>query len=500
MKLAGVIAAALSLTALPSVSPAPAAAESFEVGFGDSSAVARKEDSSWWTTAAQDLRASIYRFQLAWANVAETKPTNAKDPNDPAYDWSETDEAVRVARRAGLQVEFSLYKAPAWAEGNKRPTTGYGTDGTEPPYPGSWRPRSVDFGQFGTALATRYNGTTEDPLYTLQKLERVSLYESWNEPNYKMFFSPQFEGTGALKKLVAPDYYRAIHNAFFRAVKAVQPTALVSTAGLGPYGASSQGSEIEPRLFVRNLLCLSGKSTALRKARYCPTRTQLDAISIHPYTVFGTPTTKAVNPDGGAFGNTPSFKQALDFAASHRTVLPRGPKQLWATEFGWLTNPPGRSTTTTLTLGVKPTTAGIYLSEGLHRLWTWGVSKAMHFNLRDDPDFPDGLYFWPDGSTTSSQAVAKASLRGFRFPLMTVGRRGAEGRAWSISPCRDDHASLSIQFNSRGRWTDAGRFTPDSTGLVDEPIQIPTSAKSVRGIATGTGCSERSIAMPIYSR
>ncbi len=488
------VASALALGA------APAAAQPFEVGFGDGSAIDRPEDSSWWTSAAQDTRSSIYRFQLAWAKVAKTKPTNAADPNDPAYNWAEADESVRVAQRAGLQVEFSLYKAPAWAEGKKRPTTGYGTDGTEPPHPGSWKPISADLGKFGTALAKRYDGSTNDPLYPLQKLQRVSLFESWNEPNYKMFMSPQFEGKGALKKMVVVDNYRAMHNAFYRAVKAVQPAALVSVAGLGPYGASSQGTEIQPQVFTRSLLCLTGSSDKLKKASRCPARTLLDAISIHPYTVFGTPTTKAAHPDAGAFGNTPSFRKALDFAVSRKTVLPKGPKELWATEFGWLTNPPGRTTSSTLTLGVTPSTAGIYLSEGLYRLWTWGVSKAIHFNLRDEPTFPDGLYFWPDGSTQSSQAIAKPGLRGFRFPLMAVGQRGATGRAWTISPCRDATASLAIQFNRRGRWTEAVRFTPDSTGLVNEPIQIPKSAKAVRGIASGTGCSERSLAMPIYAK
>lgn len=499
-KRVGPVAAAFALAALISVWAAPARAQSFAVGFGDSTANNVGEDPTWWANAAQDARAKIFRFQLTWSQVAKTKPTDATDPNDPAYDWSEPDAAARVAQRAGLEPEFSIYKAPAWAEGKRRPNTGYGRDGDEPPHPGSWKPRPSDVGQFATALAKRYDGSTDDPLYPLQKLKRVALYESWNEPNYKMFLSPQFEGSGALRKMVVTDNYRAIHNAFYRAVKAVQPEAFVSTAGLGPYGASSQGTEVQPQLFIRSLLCLSGRSDKLKKASWCPTRTQLDAISLHPYTIFGTPTTKAADPDGGAFANTPSFRKAIDFAVSRKTVLPRGPKELWVTEFGWLTNPPGRTTTTKLTLGVKPSTAAIYISEGLYRLWTWGVTKAMHFNLRDDPTFPDGLYFWPDGSTESKQAVPKPSLKGFRFPLMAVGRRGTEGRTWTISPCSDDQASLSIQFNTRGRWTEAARFKPDSTGLVNEPIQIPPSAKSVRGIATGTGCSERSIAMPIYSK
>ena len=90
----------------------------------------------------------------------------------------------------------------------------------------------------------------------------------------------------------------------------------------------SHGSEVQPQFFTRGLLCLAGTSTSLKKAPSCPTKATLDAISIHPYTVFGNPTTKAAAADGGAFGNTPSFKKALDFAVSQRTVLPSKPKQL----------------------------------------------------------------------------------------------------------------------------------------------------------------------------
>jgi len=496
MRLQTFITVCVAVAGAAALTAAPTNAQPFAIGFGDDAAMGAAEDWNWWSSAAFDSRSGIYRSMVAWSHVAPTKPANPNNPADPAYDWSEPDRAVRFAAQTGLDPEFSVFEAPAWAEGKGRPKTGYGAARNEPPYKGSWKPSAMALKQFATALAKRYNGSTPDPLHPSTNLLRVSSYEAWNEPNYKMFLSPQFEGS----KLVVINNYRALLNGFYAGIKSVQPTAVVSSAGLGPYGSSSQGSEVQPQIFTRGLLCLEGTSSSLKKARSCPTKATLDAISIHPYTVFGTPTTKAAAADGGAFGNTPSFKKAIDFAVSRRTVLPSKPKQLWVTEFGWLTNPPGRTVSSKLSLGVKPKLAAVYISEGIYRLWSWGVTRAIHFNLRDQGGFPDGLYFWPEGSTRSSQATPKPSLKAFRFPLMAIGQRGTLGKLWAISPCRGDGAVVAIQFRRRGRWTSAATMTPDASGLVNQSISIPNSANSVRGIAKSPGCSEGSITMPIYSK
>lgn len=479
----------------------PANAQSISLGVDDEEALRTWESQDWWRDAFRDSRSSIYRFMVNWATVAPTKPANGTNPNDPAYDWTTSDIAVRFAQSAGQEPLFSNFTAPTWAEGPNRPTTGYGPSGTAPPMPGSWNPNAAEFKKFATALARRYDGNTPDPLDPSVSLPRVSLYEAWNEPNYKMYLTPQYETVNGSNRLVAIDRYRALLNGFYEGVKASQPTATVSVGGLGPYGSSSQGAEIGPQLFMRSLMCLAGSAAHLKKASSCPTKAKLDAFSIHPYTFFGTPTTKAASSDGGGFGNTPDFKRTLDYAVSKRTILPTGRKQLWATEFGWLTNPPGRiGGAGTVTIGVKPTLAATYVSEGIYRMWSWGVTKALYFRLRDLPGFPVGLYFWPTGSKSSSDAKIKPTLRAFRFPFMAIGRAGRIGKVWAISPCRGEDAEVSVEFGSRGRWTEAATFTPDSSGMVTDSVVIPTGSTQARGYATGSGCSERSVSMPIFSK
>ena len=497
-----VIALALTLSCLEFAIAPPVALGMFRLGIADDSATERSADSTWWEGALSASRASTLRLVINWSAVAANRPADARNPDDPAYNWRQPDAAVRLAARSGGEVLFAVQKAPLWAEGSGRPKTGYGPSGDEPPWPGSWKPSATELGKFGAAIAKRYNGFSEDPLNPSETLPRTRLFEAWNEPNYKMYLTPQILGEGAKRKVVAMDIYRKLLNSFYEGVKSVQPDALVSVAGLGPYGSSSQGQEIQPQGFARSLLCLTGAATKLRKSPTCRLRSKLDAISIHPWSLFGAPRVKAIDPDGGAFGNTPDFKELLDFAAKKRTILPAGPKQLWVTEFGWITNPPGRLVAdgSRNAVGIRPRLAAAYTSEAIYRMWRWGVSEAIYFNLRDKEQFPSGLYFWPAGSTTATEATPKPSLTAFKFPLMAVGRRGQEGSAWAISPCRGDGASVSIQFATRGRWTSAATFTPDPSGMVDERVMIPAAAESVRGVATGPECSARSVVMSIFSK
>ena len=68
------------------------------------------------------LRVQVIRVTLHWGGaigVARTKPTDATDPGDPAYDWFPYDRAVRDADAAGIKVMFSIVDTPRWANGSK---------------------------------------------------------------------------------------------------------------------------------------------------------------------------------------------------------------------------------------------------------------------------------------------------------------------------------------------------------------------------------------------
>jgi hypothetical protein len=91
--------------------------------------------------------------------------------------------------------------------------------------------------------------------------------------------------------------------------------------------------------------------------------------------------------------------------AAHHIVAARRPP-LWVTEFSWDTKPPDPK-------AVPVRLQARWVSEGLYRMWSDGVSVVTWFQLQDDPmsksDFQSGLYF--------VSGRAKPALRAFRFPV-----------------------------------------------------------------------------------
>ena len=486
--LAILAAASLGLLAIPA-----SAGASFFTGLDGGSADALASP-TLWSTMVKNTNSGIYRAQIIWADTAPTKPADATNPNDAAYagHWAKADAVARLATTAGVRVLFNPLRAPAWAEGRSRPSTGFGAIGNQAPVAGSWNPDAVAFGQFAKALAKRYDGTTTDPLNPLGKLPKVSLFEAWNEPNYKMYLTPQCsKGQMATKNVctsrgtvVAMGNYRSLLNSFYAGVKSVQPAATVLSAGTGPYGASSGGYEIDPQVFIRSVLCLGGKSAAPTATGSCPVKASLDGVAIHPYTLFGTPTTRASSLDGTSLGNTPDVRKALDLAVSKSRVSPAGPKQLWITESGWMTCPPCRPTST-VSIGTAPALAAAYTGEMLYRLWFWKVDAAIWYSLVDVSGWPGGLYY---AGATLADATAKPGLAAFKFPVFSA-KSGAKAFGWTVSPCRAPKSSVQFDAYSKAKWVKVATTVPGADGVAKTPLwAIPSLAKTVRATASGPGC------------
>ena len=69
----------------------------------------------------QVLRVNLYWGGNRWA-VANSKPTDATDPGDPAYSWSLYDRLVKYATLNNIKVVFSILFTPSWANGGKART------------------------------------------------------------------------------------------------------------------------------------------------------------------------------------------------------------------------------------------------------------------------------------------------------------------------------------------------------------------------------------------
>ncbi len=245
-----------------------------------------------WLDETVRSKSEVALYFVCWGCVTPTKPADPRNPADPAYDFTDTDAAVRNATSRGLDVVLTVTHVPEWAEGPNKPRSALA---------GTWKPDPGAFGDFAAALARRYSGTFAT---AGGPLPAVTYFEAWSEPNLTHLLSPQFKG----KKPVGVERYRKMLNAFYEGVHAVNPQARVVAPGLAPYGDDPPNSDrTRPLLFLRKLLCLKDQGRRLAAAK-CPDPAHFDILSHHPINLSGGPHTGAVHPDDVS---TPDVKRMV---------------------------------------------------------------------------------------------------------------------------------------------------------------------------------------------
>jgi hypothetical protein len=151
-----------------------------------------------------DLGVTLYQTSISWADVAPTRPTDARDPKDAAYQWpAQVDYAINEARRHGMKVLIMLINAPAWANGGR--TEEYAPD------------RPSDFAAFARAAARRYPS--------------VRRWMIWGEPsrskNFKPFVEQPFNTRITAAQKVAPRRYARLLDAAYGQLKAQRRSNIV---------------------------------------------------------------------------------------------------------------------------------------------------------------------------------------------------------------------------------------------------------------------------------
>ena len=372
--------------------------------------------------------AQFAQTPVRWADVApEVQPAawQPEDPADPNYAWGRTDRWVQAAVGAGLTPVLQVRSAPAWAQ--RCPPGAIDTGAPCNPDPAA-------LAAFATAAARRYSGD-------FGGLPRVQYWQGLNEPNLSLFFMPQFEGD----KPVSPELYRALINAFYAAVKAVDPSNLVIAAGLGPIAVPKY--TIGPMRFARLLLCMTGGKRPKPTGGDCEGGVNFDIFDIHPYTTGG-PTHEGRPNDVeiGDLAKLTTLLAAADRAGRIHGAFPRTP--LWITEFSWDSNPPDPG-------GLPMKIVTRWVAEAMHEAWSAGVHTFFWFSLRDAPTgsspygetLQSGLYF---RGATVAQDQPKEVLYAFRFPFVAYPR--AKGLDfWGRTPTSGP-GKVVIQALKRGHW------------------------------------------------
>jgi hypothetical protein len=431
---------------------APAEAERpFDFGFADdrfadnlftsSNAEVRNE----WFGRAESVNSRYARINVYWSVVTgDSEPANPRDPADPAYDWTEIDNAVTSAAAHDQEVILLTLNAPTWAQGANRPTDGSIRSGT-------WKPDPAKLEDFAVALATRYSGTYADPddpdcglpicPVAGPVLPRVDYYEAWNEPNLDNYLEPLWNG----KKPVAPDLYRPMLNAVYDGVKSVNPQSKVITGGTSPFGSSPGGDKIWPQYFWREVFCLSPK---LKKNPGC-TGDEQPRFDIFGHNAINAPGDKpqveGLHPDDATPSDMGEMRKLLRAAEKANTVGGPGRHAIWSTETWYESNPPEKTKNKALSLKAHAQA----MADAMYILWKSGAENVIWLQLRDSPYDPNGpaLVGFQSGIYFLNEKP-KPAVRMLRFPLV-ADRKGNKPKAvfWGIAP---GNGKLQIQVKSKG--------------------------------------------------
>jgi hypothetical protein len=317
----------------------------------------------------KQLHVQEVRLNLYWGGkygVARTRPKNATNPNDPAYDWTLYDRTVNYAAQANVHVLFSVYGTPAWANGDK----GMNVAPT----------RSTDLRNFVLAAARRYGGAW--PGDDGRLLPSVKEWLAWNEPNNPLFLSPQYAKTSKGWVIQSAADYARICNAVYSGVHASlfvgERVACGGTAPRGNNDPSSLRPSVSPLAFLRGV-----KKAGLKT---------FDAWAHHPYYAGPSdqPTMKPVTAKGA-----PATAVTLGNIGDliHLVTQLYGNKRIWITEYGYQTNPPDPL------FGVSYAKQALYLKQafGIARK-NARIDMMLWFLLKDEPN----LAGWQSGLITYS--------------------------------------------------------------------------------------------------
>jgi Cellulase (glycosyl hydrolase family 5) len=339
------------------------------VGFQDDPSFRWAPDRAEMLDRARDASGSVLRTVVVWRDAAPSRPANAVDPFDPAYQLDDVDDLVRSAQQRGMELLITIWGTPGWANGGQAPN--------RPPH----NPAALE--QFATALADRYSGRHSG-------YPAVRLFSVWNEPNLEQFLAPQFDGSG---RSVGPTLYAPLARAVYDGVKRGNPDALVAIGETSPRGHDipKNGRVQDSHSPARFARLLAEAEPAVR----------FDAWAQHPY-----PPRPQIAPAEPVRWPRVGIANLERFGAALDEWFGRGETPIWITEYAHETLPPE-------SLGIDPTLQARYAEEALDlaaenprvRMFVWFV-----FRDRQDGLWESGL-LWEDSASKPALASFAATAQ-----------------------------------------------------------------------------------------
>lgn len=312
-----------------------------------------------------DLDTQLVRSNIYWGGrfgVANRKPTNGANPDDPAYDWSLYERQLNYASQYGIQVVLSIYGTPSWANGGKGQNVA---------------PKNMrDLQNFATAAAKHF--------------PTIKYWLAWNEPNNPVFLKPQFVRKGGKWVMQSPVTYAQMCNAIYNGIKAAKVSGQKVACGVTSPRGNNQGSSSRPS--ISPIAFLRGAKKAGLK--------RFDAWAHHPYA--GSPSERpATKPKA----RTAVILGNISVLLTELKKLYHSNKHIWITEYGYQTKPQDKN------FGVTWAQQATYLKQA------WTIVRAnpridmmIWFIFQDDTNISIG---WQSGLLTYD-GIKKPSYTAFQ--------------------------------------------------------------------------------------
>ena len=297
----------------------------------------------------RQLGASIDELQLTWSDAALRRPSNARDPHDPAYTWpADVDKAVAQAARYHMRVALLIQSSPSWANGGR---------------PSDWAPDPRDYANFAIAAARHYPS--------------VHLWMVWSEPTRIPQFFPETHvqpfAPLTPQQAVGPHLYARMLDATYGALKRVSRRNLI----VG--GMTYTTGDITTQQWIENLRLPNGR----------PPR--MDLYGHNPFSFRDPSFSNPPGPDGAVdFSDLPRLARWLDRylpQPGHRKL------PLFLVEFTVPTAPSVYFNT-----WVDPPVAAKWISDALRLMHHWSRIYALGYvGVRDNPPLHTGGLLTVDG-------------------------------------------------------------------------------------------------------
>lgn len=285
--------------------------------------------------------------------------------------WDILDHYVGGAAQRGISIIPVLFNPPS--ELTTTPASGALRGFYPTADPGA-------IGSYGAQLAARY-GTTGSFWAQHPNIERhpITTWQIWNEPNLPVYWRPH----------LSPKGYAQMLCGAYRQIKAVDPAAEISTAGLPK---SRIRSSMWPSKYVPRMMKAGGRGC-------------FDTVALNAYAPTGKGVVKLVS----------QFRRLLNRLGARNVGLR-------VTEFGWADQGPERPRAA-FTAGSNR--QGRFISQAIRGLWharkRLKLRGAVYYAWRDQEVYAGGRNFW--GLHTGLNRIngtPKPALSSFRRAALSL--------------------------------------------------------------------------------